>query len=121
SKYWGAENLTGEAYVVFGSPDAGAAPRFLRGDCSGDGSTVNIADPVVLLLYNFMSGPRPPCLAACDANGDGRAAGQVTDAVYLLMYSFLGGPAPPEPFPGCGQGMDADQALGCEAPPQGCR
>jgi hypothetical protein len=109
-----------EAYVVFGFHTP-AAPRFRRGDCNGDGATAGVTDPLFLLSYNFLGGPRPPCLAACDANADGRALGQVTDAVYLLTYNFLGGPPPLAPFPDCGSGTAADRTLGCERPPETCR
>jgi hypothetical protein len=91
---------------------------FLRGDCNGDGKvTGQVTDAVYLLNFNFLGGRAPPCLSACDANGDGRVLGQVTDAVYLLNFNFLGGRAPPAPFPGCGPGTAADEALGCAAPP----
>ena len=76
---------------------------------------------MVLLNYNFVGGPRPPCLAACDANGDGRVEGQVTDAVYLLNFNFHGGPPPAGPFPACGVGaLATDPSLGCERPPAEC-
>ncbi len=128
----GAFGFTAAGDRLFFSADDGAhgrelwavalagAPRFLRADCNGDGTTGGVTDAVFLLNYNFRGGPKPPCLAACDANGDGRAEGQVTDAVYFLTHNFLGGPAPPEPFPNCGLGTEADQALGCETP-KGCR
>lgn len=91
-------------------------PRFLRGDCNGDGETSgSVTDAVFLLLYNFGRGPEPPCLAACDVDGDGTVLGQVSDAVYLLVASFLGGPAPVEPFPACGLStLPTDPVLGCK-------
>jgi hypothetical protein len=93
-----------------------AGPRFLRGDCDGDGTvTGQVTDAVFLLLYNFQGGSAPKCLMACDVNGDGEVTGQVTDAVYLLSFNFLGGPAPPAPFPECGEGQAS--GLGCERPP----
>jgi hypothetical protein len=100
------------------TPRAGAA-RFLRGDCDGDGRVAGlVTDAVYLLGYNFRGGPRPACLAACDANGDGRVDGVVTDAVYLLNHNFLGGPAPVAPFPGCGAGaLETDGSLGCDTSP----
>jgi hypothetical protein len=96
-------------------------PRFLRGDCDGDGQVRGVVtDAVFLLSFNFLGGTRPECFAACDANGDGQVRGVVTDAVYLLTFNFLGGSAPPEPFPGCGPGTPDDEELGCETPPDGC-
>jgi hypothetical protein len=97
-------------------------PRFLRGDCDGDGrASGQVTDAVFLLAFNFLGGREPPCLAACDADGDGRVTGRVTDAVVLLNFNFLGGPAPAAPFPECGPGaIETDAALGCEMPPGGC-
>jgi hypothetical protein len=93
-----------------------AGPRFLRGDCDGNGEVAGeVTDAVFLLNYNFLGGAEPPCLMACDVNGDGDATGQVSDAVYLLSFNFLGGPSPPDPFPECGEGEASE--LGCESPP----
>jgi subtilisin family serine protease len=104
-------------------PDGGQdEPRFIRGDCNGDGQvTGQVTDAVFLLNFNFLGGAEPPCLAACDANGDGRVIGQVTDAVFLLNFNFLGGPRPPAPFPACGPGNPLDALLGCTGRPAGCR
>jgi hypothetical protein len=89
------------------------SPSFLRGDCDGDGRTSgSVTDGVAVLQYAFLRGPTPPCLAACDVDGDGAVSG-ITDAVYIFMYSFLGGPAPPEPFPACGK--DHEESLSCAA------
>jgi len=87
---------------------------FLRGDCNGDGVSGGIGDPVFLLLYLFLGGTTPPCLAACDANGDGGVT--LSDAVYSLVHSFVGGPAPPSPYPACGSGPEAASVLGCVTP-----
>ena len=80
-----------------------------------------MTDAVFLLNYNFLGARTPPCLAACDANGDGRVAGQVTDAVYLLNYNFLGGTAPVAPFPECGAGILPGDSGTCDTQPKGCR
>jgi hypothetical protein len=98
------------------------APRpFIRGDANGDGRPLDIADATYVLFFNFTGGPEPPCLAASDADGDGRVAGKVTDAVYLLTFAFLGGPPPPPPFPECAEGaLDTDAALGCRRAPPDC-
>lgn len=91
-----------------------ANPRFLRGDCNGDGDVAgSVSDAVYLLQYNFLGGAEPPCLAACDANGDGLVAGQVSDAVFLLNFNFMGGEQIPEPFPDCGLGNASDDVVGC--------
>lgn len=113
-----------ERLETFGACDLALAcacapviPPFIRGDCSGDGSTSGVTDALVLLGYNFLGKEKPPCIAACDANRDGRITG-VTDAVYVLHYNFLGGPPPPAPFPECGPASaPSDEDLGCvEAP-----
>jgi hypothetical protein len=96
-------------------------PAFLRGDCDGDGfAGGSVTDPVYYLNWAFGGAPEPPCRAACDADGDGFVGGSVTDPVYYLNWAFSGGPAPGAPFPACGRGGAADEALGCEAPPAGC-
>jgi len=46
--------------------------------------------------------------------------GNVADAVFILAFNFLGGPAPPAPFPACGPGTAADEALGCAGQVVGC-
>jgi hypothetical protein len=106
-------------YALF-APDGGS--RLVRGDCDDDGQVRGvITDAVFLLGFNFLGGPRPVCLAACDANGDGTVRGVVTDAVYLLTFNFLGGPPPLAPFPDCGVGaLPGDAALGCATPPPDC-
>ena len=59
-----------------GVPDECEIPTFLRADCDGDGgASVNVTDAVFLLGFNFLGTGAPPCLAACDANGDGEVLG----------------------------------------------
>ncbi len=77
--------------------------NFTRGDCNGDGDAIHgLLDAMYLLQFNFVGGPEPPCLAACDADADGSVLGRVTDALFLLSYAFLAGQPPPPPFPECG-------------------
>jgi hypothetical protein len=83
---------------------------FVRGDCDGNGK-VAMADPISLLRTLFAGAGEPPCLSACDANGDGDPRGFLSDAIYLLHYLFLRGEPPPPPFPAC-EG-DSAGALGC--------
>ena len=108
---------------VYEMGDCSASFHFLRGDCNGDGRVAGrVDDAAYLLSYNFLSGPEPPCFAACDANGDGAVVGQVADALYLLSYGFLAGNPPPAPFPECGEVVFAtDTDLGCENPPVDCQ
>ncbi|HVR76741.1 MAG TPA: hypothetical protein VMT52_20590 [Planctomycetota bacterium] len=108
-------STSNDAEVRVTAPSPG--PRFLRGDCNGDGRVSNmITEVLVLLGYAFGGGGEPPCRAACDADGDGRLFGQVVDAIYLLRFQFLGGPPPPAPFPLCGSVPGGDP-LDCEVPP----
>ena len=95
---------------------------FVRGDCNGNGYVTNgIAsshgDALKLLRWMFLGDERPPCLAACDANGDGRVLGTVTDAIYIYSYNARGGHLPPAPFPDCAYSINPnDVALGCGQP-----
>jgi arylsulfatase A-like enzyme len=90
-------------------------PLFKRGDCNGDGEVGGtVSDVVFLVSFLFQGAEQPECLAACDPDGDGEVVGQVTDAVFLLNFSFQGGVPPPPPFPLCGEGTRADEALGCD-------
>jgi len=91
-----------------------SADDFTRGDCNADGNIsggtlCDVSDPVFLLNFLFLAGGAPPCMDACDSNGDRDV--NIADAVFQLWYCFLGGPAPPEPFPGCGR--DPESTLGC--------
>ena len=92
--------------------------------CGGAGRALRaagaLADAVLLLDYLFRAGAAPPCLAACDANGDGAVVGSVSDAVYLIQFGVRRGPSPPAPFPECGAGTPADALIGCEVPPAAC-
>jgi hypothetical protein len=104
------------------APPPSSGP-FLRGDCNGDGAVSGVVtDAVFMLNFNFLGGPEPSCVAACDADADGAFSGTVTDAVYVLNFNFLGGPAPPvPPFPGCGLSHhESDAALGCANPLAAC-
>jgi hypothetical protein len=93
-------------------------PVFMRGDCKDDGK-LDISDAICILDWLFQGGAAPGCVAVNNTNGDETA--DISDAVYLLAHLFLGGPAPVAPYPDCGAGLlPADQALGCETPPESC-
>jgi hypothetical protein len=84
------------------------------GDGNGNGKAGgSVTDPIVLLRYAFLGGAEPPCLKACDADGDGTVTG-TTDAIYMLLHAFLGGPQPPPPSPACGEGLI--DSLQCREP-----
>ena len=69
-----------------------------------------------LFRYLFLGGREPPCLWACDA--DGELTPSTDDGVYILSFLFLDAPPPIAPFPGCGRGEGV--SAGCaEFPP--CR
>lgn len=98
------------ARPTLGGPNAGPAVPFRRGDANGDGS-VDIADPITVLLHLFAGGDAPGCLDAADADDSGLL--DLSDAVRLLQFLFLGGIAPAEPFEGCELDATADE-LACE-------
>jgi hypothetical protein len=108
-----AEDATLSTTVEVGPEGVGP---FIRGDCDGDQQvTGSTTDAIVLLMYAFSGGDEPPCLAACDANGDG--APDISDAIYMLAFNFLGGPAPVAPYPDCAVGvLESDFVLGCVTP-----
>ncbi|MEM7262999.1 MAG: hypothetical protein AAF488_13485, partial [Planctomycetota bacterium] len=84
---------------------------FVRGDGNGDG-TVNIADPVANLDYQFSLGPAL-CLDAYDVNDDGTV--DISDPIYNLTFLFSFGPPPLPPHPNAGIDPTPD-ALDCENP-----
>jgi len=106
-----------------GRPDecsSPSAPRFLRGDCDGDGSACSgVGDALSLLSWFFLGAQTPGCLAACNSNGDGALDG-VSDAVYNLSFCFKGGPPPPLPYPICGEASVLDESFGCLEGTEAC-
>lgn len=82
---------------------------FIRGDGNQDG-TVDVADAVASLAYQFDQGPGP-CLDAHDVNDDGVL--NIADPVQLLAFIFSGGPPPLAPYPNPGVDPTPD-SLGCE-------
>jgi hypothetical protein len=94
-------------------------PRFIRGDCDGDG-LANLTDAVCTLEWLFRAGAEPECIAATNSDGIGRV--NITDAVYLLLHLFRSGPPPAAPFPECGVGtLESGGEIGCWIPPLNCR
>ncbi len=89
----------------------GLTARFIRGDADLSGR-VNIADPVMILVYLFSDGPAPACMDAADGNDVARV--DIADAIYLLNYLFVNGPPPPPPFPNAGRDLSPETALGCD-------
>ncbi len=100
------------------STDAGAytgeAPppgTFIRSDANRDGS-VDLSDPVAILLYLFGGNIAPNCPDALDADDRGQI--DLGDAIYVLQYAFAGGPPPPPPFPEVGPDPTEEDGLSCD-------
>ncbi|HVR74080.1 MAG TPA: FG-GAP-like repeat-containing protein [Planctomycetota bacterium] len=100
------------------------APKFLRGDTSGDGK-LNLTD-VILMAHEVagaLEGKPRSCPAAHDYDADGRI--DVDDVLQLVRYLFLGREAlqgdplhpPAPPFPECGRYLRIDDRTGLPALP----
>ncbi len=85
---------------------------FQRGDVNAD-SSIDISDPVRVLLYLFASATQYPldCLDAADANDDDTVT--IADPVMLLDFLFSATGPLPAPFRVCGD--DLGSPLGCDA------
>ena len=94
--------------------------RLVRGDCDGAGDGMTVTDAVFLVNFNFLGRAQPPCLAACDVDGDGVVRGVLTDVIYHLNFLFRGGPPPVPPFPGCTPLGPRDEEVGCERDQPDC-
>jgi len=110
-------DIDGTARPCGSAVDMGAYERclppvsFIRGDANADGS-MDISDPILVLLYLFAGHAAPSCAASADADASGSV--NITDAIRLLGYLFLSGPEPPAPFPACGEDPGAG-GPGCRA------
>ncbi len=82
---YGSELVTAERGAEVGR-------RFIPGLCNGAGESPDITSAVFGLGYLFTGGEVPPCLEACDSNGDD--AFDLSDMVHLLNFLFLGGSPP---------------------------
>lgn len=67
----------------------------VKGDCNLDRS-MNLADAIVSLWYQFKSPDLTICMSLCDTNSDGLL--HISDAILLLNHLFLAGPAPEDPL-----------------------
>jgi len=94
--------------------------RFRRGDVDGSG-TLDLADVIVALYYQFKGGAEPDCLDAADVDDDGELT--LTDAIRSIGYQFAGElekvPGPPGPFH-CGPDVEEDDLSPCGYPPEIC-
>ncbi len=82
-----------------------SARPFQRGDANADGR-IDLADPVSLLQFLFVSGETPACMDAADA--DDSEDLNITDGVLVLNYLFVGGEPPRPPFSTCFRGCALD-------------
>jgi hypothetical protein len=69
---------------------------FVRGDANGD-TLVDIADPIVVLLYLFLGKSAPACADSADADDDGTI--NIGDPIFILSVLFRGTGSLPAPFP----------------------
>jgi hypothetical protein len=83
--------------------------EFFRGDADSDG-TLNITDPIFVLVFLFGSGAAPTCLAAADSNDDELI--DIADPVADLLNLFHGR-ALPEPW--LAAGVDPTPGIGCNS------
>jgi len=86
---------------------------FLRADADRN-RRLDLADVVLTLFYvmGICDGCPPiTCMAALDANDDGRV--DMADGVWTGNYLFSGGPPPPPPFPNFGPDPTPDN-LTCD-------
>lgn len=82
---------------------------FVRGNVNND-LTLDVADPVFLLLFLFQLGEAPKCLAAADCNDDELI--DIVDPVFELLALFGGGSSIPAPWPD--PGFDPTPGIGCD-------
>ena len=87
--------------------------QFIRGDADRN-RRLDLADVINNVFYVTNQCPECPpilCMAALDANDDGRV--DIADGVWTANYLFLQGPPPPAPFPQIGPDPTPD-TLTCE-------
>ncbi len=66
---------------------------YIPGNCNGIGVAPQITSAIFGLNWLFADGDTPPCLAACDHDGDGGVA--INDMISILNFLFVdGAPAP---------------------------
>ena len=71
---------------------------FRRGDINQDG-TIDLADPILVLLY--LKGQATPNLCNAAADSDGSGTIELNDPLMLLQYLFINGSPPMAPFEAC--------------------
>jgi hypothetical protein len=72
--------------------NCGEGVLYIQGVCDGVGTAPQLGSAVFGLRHLFQSGEAPPCMKACDTDGDGNVV--ITDMVLILNFLFQGGPAP---------------------------
>jgi len=107
---WNPDQLQSPPPLAPCSPEEWTGP-FIRGDIEQD-FFVTPKDALTILSWLYLGRPTLPCLAAADANADGKI--DVSDPVWILVWLFMGGEPLPPPSE-CGISPNAgDIALGCE-------
>ena len=112
---WNPDQLQSPPPQAPCSPEEWTGP-FIRGDIEQD-FFVTPKDALTILSWLYLGRPTLPCLAAADANADGKI--DVSDPVWILVWLFMGGEPLPPPSE-CDISPNAgDIALGCER--DGCQ
>ena len=84
---------------------------FIRGDIEQD-FFVTPKDALTIWTWLYIGRPPPPCLAAADANADGRI--DISDPIWIFIWLFIGGEPMPAPVECDISSRPGDIALGCE-------
>ncbi|MEM7263393.1 MAG: hypothetical protein AAF488_15495 [Planctomycetota bacterium] len=83
---------------------------FRRADANID-STVNVADAIYIINWQFVGGPAPQCMDSADANDDGGV--NIADTIFIINWQFAGGPQPGNPGPTTCGPDPTDDGQGC--------
>jgi hypothetical protein len=69
-----------------------AGNQYIQSVCNGDGKTPQITSGIFVFNFLFIGGRTPPCIKACEANGDNVL--NISDGIFILNYLFNGGRSP---------------------------
>ena len=109
-RLWNPDQLQSPPPLAPCSPEEWTGP-FIRGDTELD-FFVTPKDALTILSWLYLGRPSLPCLAAADANADGKV--DVSDPIWILVWLFMGGEPLPPPSE-CDISPNAgDITLGCE-------
>ena len=85
---------------------------FVRGDSNDDG-TIDIADPVSNLHFQFLGTFKPTCVDSCDFDDNGEI--EISDPIANLTHQFVGGPPPAPPGPHACDVDPTEDELSCQS------